>query len=182
MRRTLLFFGLLCLSFLAKAQETTELYGLHARWSDSFSEWFISTPDERQAGNLDRQWLMGNDWTQWTIRFDGYSGTVRQKFKNDPQQWELRYGNHIITMRPVFPGDPNSWRILAGNSTLTWSREYRHLDAKWTVERVPGFTMYTEYEGDPRDWIIVDERTPQLSTAAKLAMVFITAYFSTPNR
>lgn len=173
---------LLLLPLLAKAQEPPELYGLHTRWSDSFSEWSISTPDERQAGSLERQWLMGNDWSQWNVRFAGYSGSVRQKWKNNPQQWELRYGNDIVTMRPVFPGDPNSWRIITGSNTYTWSREFRHLDAKWTVERLSGFTMYTEYEGDPRDWIIIDERPPQLTTAAKLAMVFITAYFSTPKQ
>jgi len=183
MRIPLLFLFLLFFSFLAKAQEPyTELYGIHARWSDSFSEWSISTPDDPQAGVLERQWLMGNDWSQWNIRFAGYSGTVRQKWKNNPQQWELRHGNDVITMRPVFPGDPNSWRIVTGSKTFTWSREFRHLDAKWTIERVPGFTMYTEYEGDPRDWIIVDEAPPQLNTAARLAMVFLTTYYSTPKQ
>ena len=51
----LLVFLFCTLPFLAKAQ--TELYGMHSRWSDSFGEWYLASPVERQAGTLDANTL-----------------------------------------------------------------------------------------------------------------------------
>lgn len=173
--------GLLLFGISLQVQAQVELYGLHARWDDSFAEWTISTYNDPKAGQLVRQWPLGNDWTQWSIRLGDFSGTIRQKFAHNPAQWELRFGNEVVTMRPVYPGDANIWRIQSGDLNLTWSRDSRHLDAQWTIDRVPGFSMYTEFKGDPRDWIINDEVVPSLTTAAKLAMIFLTVFYSTPK-
>jgi hypothetical protein len=177
----LLVFLFCTLPFLAKAQ--TELYGMHSRWSDSFGEWYLASPVERQAGTMERQYPMGEDWTQWRVQWDGYTGTIRQKWTNRPDQWEVRYANQIVTMRMVYPGDLNSWRIVGVNTTLTWERPYRNLDAKWVIrsDSYGNFTIYTEYEGDPRDWIIVDEANEEVTTAMKLAMAFLSVYYSTPK-
>lgn len=168
--------------FLAKAQ-APELYAVYTKWSNSFSEWYISTPKDRQAGTLERNYPAGNDWSSWTLQFNGYSGNINQKWTNQPDHWELRYANQIVTMRPVFRGDYTTWRIEGNHTTITWSKQFQHLDASWTIQQHPGFSIFTAFEGDPRDWAIEDAIDNEaINLSMKLAMAFISIYYSTPKQ
>ena len=41
--------------------------------------------------------------------------------------------------------------------------------------------MYTEYLNDPRDWIIEDSLSNEISIQMKIMMIFIVMYHSTPK-
>lgn len=169
-------------SIVVQAQ-VPELHGAHTQWSNSFGEWNIASINDEQFGSLERNYPAGNNWTSWTIQYNSYSGTIKQKWNNQPHQWELRYANQLVTMRPVFRNDFTSWRIEGNEKTITWVKQFRNLDAPWAIRQYPGFTIYTELEGDPRGWIIEDSSTSEkITISMKLAMVFITLYYSSPKQ
>jgi hypothetical protein len=41
--------------------------------------------------------------------------------------------------------------------------------------------VYNYWEGDPREWVVVDELPENVSLAMRLAMIFLTVHFSSPR-
>jgi len=163
---------------------TQELYSAHARWDDSFREWDIETVYEQLDGELSLQWMLKEDWTEWQVRLGDFAGTIRRKWDNNPNAWELRSGSEIVFMRTVFPGDLSRWRVQYKDLQLVFRTRYGNVADDWLLERGANgdFFMYTEFEGDPRDWIIEDGIADEVPLPARLALCFLTIYHSSPNR
>ena len=173
----------LLLSIAVSAQY---LDGIGTKWSDDFTEWNIYTideEDEEQVGTLGLRWRTELDWSQWDFRLGELSGSIQRIFKNDPTQWEVRIGNEVTSIRTKWSNDFSEWRITDNTKTLTFQSRYTNNYDQWIVkgDTYGQFMMYTEWENDPREWIIVDELDEEISFAMKLAMLFIATYHSSPK-
>ncbi len=178
-----LIIGLLLVAGLAQAQY---LDGVGTRWSDDFTEWNIYTfdeEDEELVGQLTMRWQMDMDWSSWDFRLGEWSGSIQRIFKNDPSQWEVRLGNEVVSMRTKWSNDFSEWRITDNSKTITFQSRYTNQFDYWLLkgDTYGSFYLHTEWEGDPREWVIVDELDEEISFAMKLAMLFIATYNSSPK-
>ena len=180
MQNYILFF-LLIFTCQLNAQVIT---GMSTKWSDEFSEWSIWTDDEDIEGELTRRWQNRDDWTEWDYRIGEEVGTIRQKRKDDPTFWEIRGSDDIVTAKMAWRNDIRTWKITNNSQYVTLnSRNGATLD-EWILrdERHGIFHMYTEYELDPRDWVIVDKMDEDVSFTMKVALLFIASYHGSPNQ
>lgn len=164
----------------AQAQPLT---AVATRFNNSFQEWTIDREGESYAGELRRRWQTTDDWTAWDYRIGEHTGQIRLKWNGNPNEWEIRGDNEIVTARTVWNNDFRNWRITDGRKTITVRTRYNNLQEDWeTDERSDGyFRMYTAYQGDPREWGIVDELPPETPIPLKMALVFIVLFHSTPK-
>ncbi len=170
------------LSFVAlQAQEA--YFGISSREDDSFADWIVFTDVEDEEGEITRRWRFGDDWSEWDYNIGEYSGTIKMKWKDDPSQWEVRGDGDIVNIRTKWRGDYSEWRLSDGTHTLTLISKYRNVNEEWFVrEKTYGkFQMYTLYEGDRRDWEVIDELDENVSFAMRTALVFIVMYHGTPK-
>lgn len=160
------------------------LAGAATRWNDSFSEWIIYTDTEGGEGELRLRWAMTDDWTEWQYRLGESTGTIKLKWREDLNEWEARGDNHIASARTVWRGNFREWRITDGQHTLTLSSRYGNIWDEWTVRSSSAgqFEMYTSFEGDPRDWVIVDELEETVPLATKMLMMHVVLFQSTPKQ
>ncbi|MCI5080378.1 MAG: hypothetical protein MRY78_01730 [Saprospiraceae bacterium] len=160
------------------------LVGLETKWADSFREWTLFAEAEENDGHLQLRWLGQDDWTEWDYRVEDSFGQIKQKWKDNPNEWELRGNNNIVSMRTSLIGNFREWRISDNQHTLTFQTRYGNMADEWEMrnKELGYFGMLTEYEGDPRSWIITDELQEELSFELKMAMIFIAIYQSTPKQ
>lgn len=172
---------LCCLPIFLSAQTLT---GLSTRWSDSFAEWRIHTMDERQEGELRQIWLNQDNWTEWRYRLGEASGTIKLKWQGNPNQWEARGDNQIVTARTLFNNNFREWRVSDGTHSVTLECRYGNIWDEWRLrsERYGWFEMYTYYQGDPRDWVIVDELREEVPLPMKMMLSFLVAFHSSPKQ
>jgi hypothetical protein len=176
-----------------------DLSGIRTRWGNSFVEWDLmafdashgdlaegALPPEVFVGELKLRWLnVRDDFSEWVFDLDGVRGTIRMPWKNDPTQWELRtYDNQVITMRASWKGDPTEWRVTNNKIALQLGSRWKNQLDEWLVDDpVYGrLYLYTLNELDPRHWAIEDGLSGDVSTAMKMALIFITVYHSSPKR
>jgi hypothetical protein len=172
------FLLLSCLSLNAQ-----QLTGIATQWTDSFAEWIIYTAVEGEEGLLRLRWNTRGDWTQWEYRIGEYTGQIRAKWPNRLDEWETRGDNLIVDARGIWRDDPREWRINSpAGHQYKWRSRYGNTFEEWVVdtERYGFFEMYTAFEGDPREWIIVDEMDASL--AEKMTLIFLTIINSTPQQ
>ena len=167
----------------ASAGSAQIVTGLATYWSDSFREWIIYTDDENEEGELRLRWADSGNWKEWDFRLGEISGQIRQKWPNDPNAWELWADNETVAARTVFPNDFREWRITDGQHTITLFCRYGNTFDEWSVRssNAGNFEMYTQWQGDPRDWVIVDELGPTVSLPTRMMMAFIVAFHSSPK-
>lgn len=201
MRFSLLFIGCWFAAFV-QAQTITSV---STRWSDSFVEWEIyavmpqdttetdaggeeedsEPPQEELYGEFKLRWLnVRDDFSEWDFELGDLRGTIRQKWKEDPTQWELRsYDGNVITMRAMWSNDLTEWRVTDNSITLNLKSKWKNQFDEWLVDDLNRgqFYLYTFTERDPRDWAIVDTLDPEISQSMKLAMIFLTVFFSSPK-
>lgn len=180
MRKLLLLSSLLLLGAWVHAQRIT---GISTLYSDSFREWIIFTAWEGQEGQLVLRFPGNAGWDDWTYRLGEEVGRIRPRWPDRYDEWEIRGNGVTATARPVFPRDPRQWRLSSPQFQFQWGSRYGNFSEEWvTGERAPGYlSMYTSYEGDPRDWIIIDELDPAVSFSEKLLLIFIALWQSTPH-
>ncbi len=159
------------------------LTGVASRWSDDFSEWDFYTEDDEEyaSGELRMRWQQRGDWNVWDYQIGEERGYISTVFTDDASRWELvGPNNEVITMRQLWNNDARAWKVTANTVSLTFKSRWGNRRDEWIVrERTRGdFHVYTRWEGDPRDWIIVDELDEELGTSMKVAMVFL-ALFNT---
>ena len=161
--------------FFLAAQTLT---AIAARWDDNLTEWTIYTDDDEQQGQLELRW--GRDWTEWDYRLGDLIGSMEQRWSEDPTQWEIRGDNEIITARTIWFDNLSEWRITDNDITLTLKPQWGTYANEWVIEEenYGKFEMYTEYEFDPRDWVIIDELKEDISFNMKMAIVFLVVYHS----
>ena len=181
MKPLLLFFFLFFSISSAKAQY---LSGISTLWSDSFVEWEIFTDDEEIVGELKMRWQMQEDWSEWDYRLEDAIGSIKQKWKNNSNEWELRGGNQIITARTIYRDDFTEWRITDNTKTLILKTRFGNNGNEWILEgKGYGFMeIFTEWENDPRDWLIVDELSEEIDLPMKMGAIFLAIYQSSPKQ
>jgi hypothetical protein len=165
---------------------------ISSRYSDSFVAWDLfgpdtlnpSVPDEEiLVGYFQMRWLeVQEDWTEWDFEVDGRKGTIRIKWKNDPSEWELRtYDGKIVTMKTIWRGNFTQWRITDNTQTFTYRSTYTNDLGNWSCNSSAGyFEMEVWNMNDPRDWQLVDQME-SVDFSIKLAMIFLTTYYSSPK-
>ncbi len=175
----------LLLPYLAFAQPIP--LSIHTKYDDGFGEWEIFVEDENGdevQGNLDMRWKFKGDWTQWDYRIGEKSGSIEMRFRNDPSQWEIRENGKIITAKMLWSNDVREWRIT--NNTTSFNLEAKfgtRLNEWFVLDKQHGeFRIYTQYEDDPRDWIIEDDLYDTVSFPFKMAIIFLTIFNSSPIR
>lgn len=156
------------------------LTAITARWDDNFAEWNIYTDDDEDEaqGQLELRW--GRDWKEWDYRIGDYTGSMEQRWREDPTQWEIRGDNEIVTARTIWFDNLTEWRLTDNDITLTLKPRWGTFANEWVIEeeQYGTFEIYTEYEFDPRDWVIVDELSEEISLNMKMAIVFLVVYHS----
>ena len=160
-----------------------QLTAIASQWSDSFVEWIIYTSVEGEEGTLRLRWNSRGDWTQWEYRIGEWTGQVKTKWPERIDQWEARGENIIVDARTIWRDNLREWRISRpGGGEYKWQSRYSNTLDEWVIdtEKYGFFEMYTAFEGDPREWIIVDEL--EASLPEKMMLVFLTIINSTPKQ
>lgn len=176
---------LLLLSILPFALKAQYLTGILTQFSDSFVEWRFFVEDEEEEGLLKLTWqLREDDWTEWDYRIGDEFGNIKMKWRDQPDEWELRGNNKIVTARTIWRDDYREWRITGGDRSLTLKTKWGNLWDEWEVRdtRHGQFIMYTNWERDPRDWVIVDEMDEDIAFEMKMMMMFIVVFNSSPRQ
>ena len=168
---SLTFLLLLCCN-LAWSQS---ILGVSAVWDDNLTEWKIYAEDEAYDGTLEIKWPLNNDWTEWEFEIYDLDGDVEMPRNNQFEYWEMRNGSDLVTIRTQWPGDIRQWNIRFQDYRLTVQTRYGDIADEWLVDsQEHGFwTMYTEYEGDLRDWIIEDDLDEDVPILVKMAILHI---------
>lgn len=164
----------------AWAARAQQLSGIATRWSDSFGEWVVFAEEEEESGELRLRWIGLDNWTEWEYRLGESTGQIKLKWNEDPNEWEIRGDNRIISARTLFNGDFREWRITDNDRQLTFSSRYGNSSDHWALRESDYgyFSIYTAWEGDPRDWVVEDELDPAIDLPMKMALVFIAIYQS----
>lgn len=158
------------------------LTGISSKWNDSFGEWMIYTDNQELEGELRLRWLTTDDWSEWEYRIGEATGTIRAKWKGNLNEWEVRGGNEVVTMRTVFNNEFREWRIV-GKKNFTWKSRYGNTFDEWetTEGNLGTFNVLTAWEGNPSEWIIEDEMDETINLPTKMALVFLSVFYSSPK-
>ena len=162
-----------------------ELTGFAVEYGDTFKEWKVIPADvEINLGELNLSWPHKLEWNDWEYQLDGRFGNIRQKWINRPNEWELIDGEFIVSIKNQWRGDLTIWKIKCDDYTLRFESKYSNLSEEWTLvtDKHGAFDIFTEYEGDPRDWIIEDNLDEDVPLALKMAMLFLAIHYSVPHR
>ncbi len=168
--------------FLPVFMSAQGITGIGTRWADEFREWVILS-EEEEIGDLRMRWQNPNDWSQWDYRIGEVTGTIEQKWKDNPNEWEVRGENEIATARTLVRGDFREWRITNNQNQLTIRTRYGNIADEWELRSTShgNFEMLTVWEGDPREWVIIDELDAEIPLTMRMALIFVVIYNSSPK-
>lgn len=160
---------------------------IHTKYDDDFAEWQIFVEDsngDEQEGSLDMRWKFKEDWTQWDFRIGEQSGSIEMRFRNDPTHWEIRQGGKVVTAKQLWSNDPREWRITDNTTSFRLEARFGTRLNEWVVSNPDhgDFRLFTQYEDDPRDWIIEDDFYEHVSLNFKMAVIFISILHKSPLR
>jgi len=173
--RTLFFLLIFLISATNALAQMPALYSMNTEWDDKLTQWEIKTMDEEVNGSLSMVWEALNRIDEWVFDFEGVHGRIKMNKLGNKEQWELRIGNDVVAIRQLWPNDFSEWRITDNTTLIDFTSPNRRDAFFWSLkdeDRYGKFQVYTEYEGDPRDWIIIDELPEDFNFALKMAMVF----------
>lgn len=159
------------------------IIGIGTRYDDSFREWVITTDDEDERGEMRLRWAFRDDWSEWDVRIGDISATIEQKWRDDPNLWEIRCEGVVVNAKTTWSGEFNRWKLTDGSHQVNWGTKYFNMRDEWSSDSRSdeSFKVYTYWEGDPREWVVDDRLDQEVSTAMKIAMVFLAVHFSTPR-
>ncbi len=128
-------------------------------------------------------WQNQNDWSQWEYSLGDFNGTIKMTFTNQPGQWDIRGGGTVITAKAKWANDWREWRITDNSTTLTFKTKWGNSFDKWVLRDTDhgSFEVSTLWNGDPREWEIIDELDEDISLPMKMAMLFVVIYHSSPH-
>jgi hypothetical protein len=174
---SVLFFFLL--PFFASAQMLT---GIATYFDDSFREWILFTEYEGEEGELELRWE--DNWSEWDYRLGEDFGTIKLKWRDKPDEWELRGNNKVVTARTLWRGDFREWRITDNSVTLTLRSRFSNQMDEWELRSSNHgeYRMVTNWERDPRDWIIEDGLDDEVSFEMRMMLAFIVVFHSSPKQ
>ncbi len=174
----------ICGTMLQAQSDSTDvnISGLSIAQEDDFTDWNFYGDGDDPIGYLRLRWAFQKDWTEWDYRIGEVTGSIKQRTKEDPNIWELRSAGSILTLKTIYTGDFNQWRITDDTKTLTFATLYENVYDGWKSNSKAGqFEIYTQWEMDPRDWVIHDNLKPEISQPFKIAMIFLASYYSSPK-
>ncbi len=148
--------------------------GIHSRDDFDLVEWDVYT--HQHDGTLEITWSLSRDLTHWSFEIGEVSGTIRQLWKDNDSHYELNtHEGETVTMRVKWPRDHSEWVIKSEKANFIWMAIQYDDGNEWMAneESLGTLAMYTEYEDDPRDWLI-DDYFPEDLVAEKMACYFIT--------
>ena len=176
--KKLFLFLLATLPICGSAQQLT---GIATYYDDSFHKWTFFTEWEGEEGELELRWE--DDWSQWDYRLNDDFGTIKLKWRDKPDEWELRGNNRIVTARTLWRGDFKEWRITDNTVTLTLRSRFSNQIDEWELRSSNhgDFFMKTNWERDPRDWIIEDKLDEKVTFEMKMMLAFIVVFHSSPK-
>lgn len=175
----------LYLSVALSIATAQELIGFSVEYGDTFMEWDVIPADEAiDIGELNLSWPDKSDWNDWDYNVAGRVGNIHQKWINRPNEWELIDGEYIVSIRNQWKGDFTVWKITCDDYVLKFESKYNNIADEWTLttKKYGTFDVFTDFEGDPRDWIIEDRLDKDFPLALKMAMVYVSMYYSVPHR
>lgn len=161
------------------------LIGFSTEYNDTYREWRIFPEDEDiDLGSLSLSWPYNSSWDDWEYIIENKVGDIHPKWINDKHHWEIIDGPYVVSIKPQWRNDYSIWRISCDEYDFTFESKYRNIADEWqlTTKTNGTFHIYTEYEGDPRDWIIEDYLSSEVPVALKMAMIFVVIQYSTPHK
>lgn len=159
-----------------------KLIGLRTEYDDTFQEWVLVTADEDDFdGELS---ITFSDFTDWSFQLGELSGNIRQKWTGKDGTWEVYAEGETVVINRVWPGDNREWKLTSGKLRKTIRTRYGTSADEWRLsnEKDGFFDIFTEWEGDPRDWIIEENLNEDYSNTFKVALAFIAIYNSMPKQ
>ena len=168
---------------LACTVQAQTIIGLGTRYDNSFREWIVTTEEEDVQGEIQMRWAFRDDWTEWDVSIGDLNATIEQKWKDDPNLWEIRCDGIVVNAKTTWPGEFNKWKLTDGSHQFNWGTKYFNQRDEWRTESRSNelFQVYTYWEGDPREWVVIDKLPADVSNAMKIAMIFLTVHFSSPR-
>ncbi len=171
--------------FLGFSQDSLKLISINASWDDAYHEWDFHyldlSEDEEEVGEIEATWAHLEDWKEWDVSVGNFYGNIRQKWRHNDQLWELSAGSNVTTIKTKWNNDYSEWIInFNGQIKIRWLAEKIDDGNVWFFDHQDYgvFEFITEFENDPRDWLIYDD-TIQLPLDIKVACCFIAMYRST---
>ncbi len=173
----------LFISFLSLHAQNHTLYAVVSKWDDAFQEWEIQTLDEEVDGSLNMRWAFKNDLTEWDFTIGEEHGSIRLKFPTGVQQWEVRVGNEVALIKQLWMNDLSQWRVTNDDISLTFKTKWGSNPFEWELRdtKKGGFKIYSQYEHDPRDWVIIDELNEEVTLSMKVGMMFVAIFQAMPK-
>lgn len=177
------YFLLLFLFLFGTNVQSQTIIGIGTRYDDSFREWIISTDDEEVKGELRMRWSFRDDWTAWDFALGDIYATIEQKWADDPNLWEIRCNGITVNARTAWSNDFTRWKLTDGRSSLNWSSRYGNQFGEWQLDsgNSKNFEVYNYWDGDPREWVVIDKLGDQTSLSMKIAMIFLSVFWSSPR-
>ena len=170
--------------FLAQIAMAQQITWIETSFSNSFREWTILTDDDDLRGSLRMRWIHQNDWTAWDFTLGDTFATIEQKWADQPDMWIIRCNGVSVTAKTAWQGDFTRWKLNDGTTQINWMSVYDNQRDDWKTEsgkKAGGFGMRTNWEGDPREWVIDDQLPEDVSMAMRIALIFLTLHFSAPH-
>lgn len=166
-----------------QAGVSQKIIGAGTQFNNSFREWVIYTDDDDLRGELRMRWTFQDDWTTWDWRVGDVAATIEQKWAEDPNLWVIRCEGVTVNAKTAWPGEFRRWKLNDGNHQINWESKYANQKDEWDIDASGDspFQVHTYRQGDPREWVVVDKMPADVSTAMKVAMIFLTLHFSTPK-
>lgn len=158
------------------------LTGIATYYDDSFREWILFTEYEGEEGELELRWE--DNWSEWDYRLGEDFGTIKLKWRDRPDEWELRGNNKIVSARTLWRGNFREWRITDNSVTLTLRSRYSNQTDEWELRNSShgDYRMVTNWERDPRDWMIEDGLDAEVSFEMRMMLAFIVVFHSSPRQ
>ncbi|MEL7119617.1 MAG: hypothetical protein AAFO07_09255 [Bacteroidota bacterium] len=154
------------------------------KWSNSYKEWTIQDSLENNIGEIRMTWQLQNNWLDWSIDLNRQVGRLKVKYQDNPNQWDFRIGKEIININTVFPNQFNEWILSDGKFKISIRSIYNDNLEAWEItdDKHGYFAIITSWQGEFRDWTIIDELDEAISPNFKIAMAYLPILFSLPER
>ena len=176
MRTLIQLLSLAGILFLGTDAGAQVLGGIHTRMENDLREWVLLDDQGAELGHLKMRWALQGDITFWDYRFGEHSGEIRARWRDNLAEWEIHGDGLSIGLRQVWKDLATEWRITDDQgATLTFATRWDNRPGEWELreKREFGrFEMFTAWEGDPRDWVIIDEMDPRVPFPMRMGLVF----------
>ena len=165
--------------------KTQNISALATQYNDSFIAWWIyGIDDDEPIGELRMKSPTREDWTSWVYEFyDGSYGNIKVLWQDDLTQWQVFGEGSVVSFRQKWNNDATHWRIETDEDVISFKSRYSNILEEWSCEdqELGTYEVYTTYEGDPRDWTVVDQTSHQLDLTTRMGMIFIALFNGSPR-